>query len=33
VRVLRTLTESQQGPWVNWLAGIDQLVKQKVSVK
>jgi hypothetical protein len=33
VRVLRMLTENQHGPWVDWLAGIDQLVKQKVSTK
>lgn len=33
VRVLRTLTESKSGPWVDWLMAIDQMVKQKVSVK
>ncbi|HEX3769500.1 MAG TPA: hypothetical protein VHV30_01490 [Polyangiaceae bacterium] len=33
VRVLRTLTEGKKGPWVDWLAKMDQLVKQKVAVK
>jgi hypothetical protein len=33
VRVLQTLTEGKRGPWTSWLAGVDQLVKQKVSAK
>jgi hypothetical protein len=33
VHVLRTLTETRSSPWISWLAGIDQLVKQKVSTK
>ncbi len=31
VRVLRSLTEGKQGPWVNWLAAANQTVKQKAG--
>jgi len=31
VHVLETLTAGKRGPWIDWLAGVDQLVKQKVA--
>ena len=32
VGVLRSLTDGKQGPWVNWLARADRIVKQKGTV-